>query len=98
MPVIGGLILVIGLELVAGRLPDIKLVLRVAPISAVAMLITFAATTELPLHTAILIGVITSLVLYCVKASQSAGWSVLSRPTTGDFGSFRCPNNARVTT
>ncbi len=72
MPVIGGLILVIGLELVVGRLPDIKLVLRVAPLSAVAMLITFAATTQLPLHTAILIGVITSLVLYCVKASQSA--------------------------
>ncbi|MGY4649031.1 sulfate permease, SulP family [Mycobacterium sp. URHB0021] len=72
MPVIGGLIIVIGVELVVGRLPDIKLVLRVAPISALAMLITFAATTQLPLHTAILIGVITSLVLYCVKAAQSA--------------------------
>ena len=70
MPVIGGLILVIGVELVIGRLPDIRLVLRVAPLSAVAMLITFVATTELPLHTAILIGVITSLVLYCVKAAQ----------------------------
>ena len=45
MPVIGGLIFVIGLELVMGRLPDIKLVLRVAPLSAIAMLITFAATT-----------------------------------------------------
>ena len=70
MPVIGGLIIVIGFELVAGRWPDIRLVLRVAPLSAVAMLITFAATTELPLHTAILIGVITSLVLYCVKAAE----------------------------
>jgi SulP family sulfate permease len=50
MPVIGGVIFVIGLELVAGRLPDIKLVLRVAPISAIAMLLTFAATTQLPLH------------------------------------------------
>lgn len=72
MPVIGGLILVIGAELVVGRLPDIKLVLRVAPLSAVAMLVTFAATTQLPLHTAILIGVITSLVLYCVKAAEAA--------------------------
>ena len=63
MPVIGGLILVIGVELVAGRWADIKLVSRTAPLSAVAMLITFAATTELPLHTAILIGAITSLVL-----------------------------------
>lgn len=72
MPVIGGLILVIGAELVVGRLPDIKLVLRVAPLSAVAMLVTFAATTQLPLHTAILIGVITSLVLYCAKAAEAA--------------------------
>jgi sulfate permease, SulP family len=72
MPVIGGLILVIGAELVAGRWADIVLVLRTAPLSAVAMLVTFVATTELPLHQAILIGAITSLVLYCVKASQSA--------------------------
>ena len=70
MPVIGGLILVIGAELVAGRWADIKLVLRAAPLSAVAMIVTFLATTQLPLHTAILIGAITSLVLYCVKASQ----------------------------
>ena len=48
MPVIGGLILVIGAELVIGRWPDIKLVLSVAPLSALAMLITFAATTQLP--------------------------------------------------
>lgn len=72
MPVIGGLILVIGAELVVGRWADIKLVLRTAPLSAVAMLITFAATTQLPLHTAILIGAITSLVLFCVKAADSA--------------------------
>ncbi|MFV8162783.1 SulP family inorganic anion transporter [Mycobacterium sp. 134] len=72
MPVIGGLILVIGAELIVGRLPDIKLVLRVAPLSAVAMLVTFAATTQLPLHTAIVIGVITSLVLYCAKVAETA--------------------------
>ncbi len=91
MPVIGGLILVIGAELVLGRWPDIKLVLSVAPLSALAMLITFAATTQLPLHTAILIGVITSLVLYCVKASGTAqliavqqtddgGWRIVPVP------------------
>jgi SulP family sulfate permease len=93
MPVIGGLLLVIGGELVAGRWPDIKLVLRTAPLSAVAMLLTFAATTQLPLHTAILIGAITSLVLYCVKAASSAklialtpaaegGWDQAPVPTT----------------
>jgi SulP family sulfate permease len=92
MPVIGGLILVIGAELVSGRWADITLVLRAAPLSAVAMVITFAATTQLPLHTAILIGAITSLVLYCVKASGSAklmglkpvdgGWERADVPAT----------------
>jgi sulfate permease, SulP family len=84
MPVIGGLILVIGMELIAGRWADIKLVLRTAPLSAVAMLITFAATTQMPLHTAILIGAITSLVLYCVKAAQSAQLIAL-RPIAGGW-------------
>lgn len=85
MPVIGGLILVIGAELVVGRWADIKLVLRVAPLSAVAMLITFAATTQLPLHTAILIGVITSLVLYCVKAAKAAQLVALQPGESGDW-------------
>ena len=93
MPVIGGLILVIGVELVAGRWADIKLVLRTAPLSAVAMLITFAATTELPLHTAILIGAITSLVLYCVKAAQSAQLIAL-RPVDGGWERAQVPEQA----
>lgn len=89
MPVIGGLILVIGAELVVGRLPDIKLVLRVAPLSAVAMLVTFAATTQLPLHTAIVVGVITSLVLYCAKAAKAA--QLVALKPTGDGGWQQAP-------
>lgn len=85
MPVIGGLILVIGAELVVGRWADITLVLRAAPVSAVAMLITFAATTQLPLHTAILIGAMTSLVLYCVQASKGAGLIALDRAADGGW-------------
>ena len=92
MPVIGGLIIVIGFELVAGRWPDIRLVLRVAPLSAAAMLITFAATTELPLHTAILIGVITSLVLYCVKAARSARLVALEQTDDGGWRVVPVPN------
>jgi SulP family sulfate permease len=89
MPVIGGLVLVIGVELVAGRASDIMLVLRTAPLSAVAMVVTFLATTELPLHQAILIGAITSLVLYCVKASQSA--TLVAFTPSGDGGWDRAP-------
>jgi len=47
------------------------------------MLVTFLATTQLPLHTAILIGAITSLVLYCAKASQAARLIALSRSDDG---------------
>lgn len=85
MPVIGGLILVIGVELVAGRWADIMLVLRTAPLSTIAMVVTFVATTELPLHTAILIGAITSLVLYCAKASQAAELIGLTRAEDGGW-------------
>ncbi len=85
MPVIGGLILVIGAELVAGRWADITLVIRTAPLSALAMLVTFLATTQLPLHTAILIGAITSLVLYCVKASQAAQLMAMERTDDGEW-------------
>jgi SulP family sulfate permease len=97
LPVIGGLVLVIGVELVSGRAADIMLVLRTAPLSAVAMVVTFLATTELPLHQAILIGAMTSLVLYCVQASQSA--TLVAFTPSGDGGWDRasvpdaCPSN-----
>jgi SulP family sulfate permease len=97
MPVIGGLVLVIGVELIHGRWADVKLVLRTAPLSAVAMVITFVATTELPLHQAIVIGAITSLVLYCVKASQSARLVALTPTGDGDWEigpvPASCPSN-----
>jgi sulfate permease, SulP family len=94
MPVIGGLILVIGAELVTGRWADITLVLRTAPLSALAMLVTFLATTQLPLHTAILIGAITSLVLYCVKASQSASLVALEPAPGGGWQRAAVPAKA----
>ena len=97
MPVIGGLMLVIGAELVIGRWADITLVLRTAPWSAVAMIVTFLATTQLPLHTAILIGAITSLVLYCVKASESARLVRAGPARTAAGLSGRCPTPSRAT-
>ncbi|WP_068165216.1 SulP family inorganic anion transporter [Rhodococcus phenolicus] len=72
MAVIGGLVLVIGVELVTGRWPDIRLVFRTAPWSAVAMLVTFFATTQIPLQYAILLGAVLSLLLYCGQASRAA--------------------------
>jgi hypothetical protein len=98
MPVIGGLILVIGIELVVGRLPDIRLVLRVAPISALAMLITFAATTQLPLHTAILI--VSSRRSSCTasKPRNRPSWSRCNSSATATGRRSRSPSAAQATT
>ncbi|GAA1935041.1 SulP family inorganic anion transporter [Streptomyces durmitorensis] len=70
MPVIGGLILVVGGELIWGKRHDILLVLRTSWMSAGAMILTFLATTQLPLQQAILIGAVLSLLLYCAQAAR----------------------------
>ncbi|KQR10996.1 SulP family inorganic anion transporter [Cellulomonas sp. Leaf334] len=70
MAVIGGLLLVIGGELIAGRAGDIVLVLRTSPLSATAMVVTFLATTQLPLQDAIFIGAALSILLYAFAESR----------------------------
>lgn len=79
MPVIGGLMLVIGAELIAGRRRDIALVLRTSALSAIAMVVTFAATTALPLQTAIFIGAGLSIVLTAVRVTRSSRLLSLER-------------------
>lgn len=91
MAVIGGLVLVIGTELLVGRWTDVTLVLRTAPMSSAAMLITFGATTQLPLHIAISVGAVTSLVLYCVKASETAQLLCLEKTDAGDWYTVPVP-------
>ncbi|WP_051754884.1 SulP family inorganic anion transporter [Kitasatospora purpeofusca] len=90
MPVIGGLILVVGGELIWGKRADVALVLRTSKLSTAAMAVTFAATTQLPLQQAIVIGAVLSLLLYCVQAARQSGFVALERDhegawaTTGD--------------
>ncbi|WP_405006998.1 SulP family inorganic anion transporter [Kitasatospora purpeofusca] len=90
MPVIGGLILVVGGELIWGKRADIALVLHTSALSTAAMAVTFAATTQLPLQQAIVIGAVLSLLLYCVQAARQSGFVTLERDhdgawaTTGD--------------
>jgi SulP family sulfate permease len=72
MPVIGGLILVVGGELIWGKRRDIRLVLRTSWPSSAAMVLTFLATTQLPLQQAIIIGAVLSLLLYCAQAARQA--------------------------
>ncbi|MEW1698076.1 SulP family inorganic anion transporter [Streptomyces sp. NPDC091278] len=72
MPVIGGLILVVGGELIWGKRHDVLLVLRTSRLSSAAMIVTFLATTQLPLQRAIVLGAVLSLLLYCVQAARRA--------------------------
>lgn len=79
MPVIGGLVVVIAGELIVGRVPDIRLVLRTGPLPAAGMVLTFLATTQLALQYAIFLGAVVSLVLFCVNAQRQARLSRLER-------------------
>jgi SulP family sulfate permease len=100
MPVIGGLVMVIGVELITGRRRDILLVLRTAPLSAVAMVVTFLATTALPLQQAIFLGAGLSLVLFCVQVQRQAGLVELVRRPDGRWETGQPPAeipNRRVT-
>lgn len=93
MAVIGGLIIVIGVELVIGRIPDIALVIRAAPIAAVAMAATFLATTQLPLQQAIVIGAVLSLLLYCAQIARRAHLTALERTPTDTWRETQVPDN-----
>ncbi|WP_328478433.1 SulP family inorganic anion transporter [Actinoplanes sp. NBC_00393] len=92
MPVIGGLILVIGGELIAGRIPDLRLVWRTGWLPTVAMLVTFVATTQLPLQQAILLGAGLSLLLYAVNAERSARLQALAREPDGRWRLTEIPD------
>ncbi|MFE9611418.1 SulP family inorganic anion transporter [Streptomyces sp. NPDC006012] len=83
MAVIGGLILLVGGELIWGKRHDILLVLRTSPLSSAAMVLTFLATTQLPLQQAIVLGAVLSLLLYCAQAARRARFLALSRDPDG---------------
>ncbi|WP_217245659.1 SulP family inorganic anion transporter [Streptomyces sp. AC602_WCS936] len=91
MPVIGGLILVVGGELVWGKRHDIVLVLRTSWLSSAAMILTFLATTQLPLQRAVVLGAVLSLLLYCVQAARQARLVALHRDPDGTWRTAEPP-------
>lgn len=91
MPVIGGLILVVGGELIWGKRADIALVWRTSRLSTAAMVVTFAATTQLPLQQAIVIGAVLSLLLYCVQAARQSELVALERDPEGRWATTGAP-------
>jgi SulP family sulfate permease len=70
--VIGGLLFVIGVELVTGRLPDARLAWRTGVTSMVLFAVTLILTLTVPLQWAIIAGAVLSLGAYVV-ASASGG-------------------------
>ncbi|SKC59565.1 sulfate permease, SulP family [Krasilnikoviella flava] len=86
MAVIGGLLLVIGGELIVGRWADVVLVFRTSWMSAVALVVTFLATTQLPLQQAIFLGAALSIVLFAVQAAKRGRLVRLVPTGDGDFG------------
>jgi SulP family sulfate permease len=91
MPVIGGLILVVGGELVWGKRHDIMLVLRTSWLSSAAMILTFLATTQLPLQRAVVLGAVLSLLLYCAQAARQARLVALHRDPDGAWRTVELP-------
>lgn len=87
MAVIGGLMLVIGGELLSERRHDIALVTRTSWLSLIAMVVTFLATSQLPLQQAIFLGAGLSILLTAVSVTRvgrlmqfirdpNGGWSI----------------------
>ncbi|MGW6289021.1 SulP family inorganic anion transporter [Streptomyces sp. NPDC055107] len=91
MPVIGGLILVVGGELIRGKRHDILLVFRTSWMSAGAMVLTFLATTQLPLQQAIVLGAVLSLLLYCAQSARQAKLVALVRRDSGRWETAEPP-------
>lgn len=85
MAVIGGLMMIVGLEIMIGRKADVLLVWRTSNLPTIAMVLTFLATMFLPLQQAILIGIVLSLVLFGIRATSASRLVTLSETGDGHF-------------
>ncbi|MFE3023094.1 SulP family inorganic anion transporter [Nocardia tengchongensis] len=83
MPVIGGLIIVVSLQLIWGKVSDLQLIWRTSKLSVAALVVTFVATTQLPLQQAIVVGTLLSLLLYCVQSTRREDLTALVRNENG---------------
>jgi SulP family sulfate permease len=70
--VIGGLLLVIGVELVAGRIPDARLAWRTGRAPRSLFIVTLVLTLAVPLQWAILTGALLSLLTYIGASARAA--------------------------
>jgi SulP family sulfate permease len=83
--VIGGLLFVIGIELVMGRMPDARLAWRAGRRSMLLFVVTLALTLTVPLQWAILGGAVLSLAAFVVSSSNSRAVQVYGHDDVGWF-------------
>ena len=81
--VIGGLLFVIGVELVMGRMPDARLAWRTGTVSRALFVITLTLTLTVPLQWAIIGGAVLSLLAFVVSSGSRVD---LHRATRDDIG------------
>jgi SulP family sulfate permease len=81
--VIGGLLVVIGIEIVLGRLPDARLAWRTGMTPALLFVITFLLTLSVPLQWAILGGVVLSLLAFVLASSSRTELQAMERDAEG---------------
>jgi SulP family sulfate permease len=81
--VIGGLLFVIGVELVMGRLPDARLAWRTGMTSRVMFAATLALTLTVPLQWAIIGGAVLSLMTFVIASASQGDLQVATRDDTG---------------
>ncbi len=94
LAVIGGMLTVIGVELILARVPSAQLILRTGSWGPImAMIVTFVSALFIPLQYTIFLGAGLSLILYIVASSQKVriqevarrddgGWEVREVPQT----------------
>jgi SulP family sulfate permease len=93
LAVISGLLCVIGVELIAARLADARLIFRTSAGSAVAMLLTFGSALFIPLQWAIFLGAAFSLLLYIHTSSTRVQLVALRRNSDGRYEEYETPGD-----
>ncbi|NJN53313.1 MAG: SulP family inorganic anion transporter [Anaerolineae bacterium] len=83
LAVIAGMLVVIGIELILGRVPDAKLVINASTGSVAAGLLTFVSALFIPLQWTIFLGAGLSLILYIAASSKSAKLHMLVKDENG---------------
>ncbi|MCB8984375.1 MAG: SulP family inorganic anion transporter [Ardenticatenaceae bacterium] len=93
LAVIGGMLVVVGIELIVARVPSARLVLKTSDWGSIAaMAITFFSALFIPLQFTIFLGALLSLLLYVVASSHKlrvrqaarlddGGWEMQDAPT-----------------